>query len=142
MIRISILVLTLAACHKPPAVVQSCTDNLSGTWRADDERKSQFKIADDGKEVVLEPLYPIAGDYGAFKTLLARTKDAKLAGVTTTTFTQNGKTCPVKFASRVDWCKANKLELWGETQFQIKIEDCSVVPNGVMQAATLTREKP
>src|SRR5262249_31687668 len=99
LIRLAALVVALVGCHRPRPIVQSCADNLSGTWRADDERKSQFKIADDGKQVVLEPLYPIAGDYGPFKTVLAR-KGQGLVGTTSTTYTQNGKTCPVTFASR------------------------------------------
>lgn len=121
--------------------MQSCADDLSGIWRAGDERKSQFKITDDGKQVVLEPLYPIAGDYGPFKTVLAR-KGQGLVGTTSATYTQNGKTCPVTFASRIDSCKDGKLDLWGETQFEIKIENCAVSSNGVMQNAILVREKP
>jgi hypothetical protein len=143
LIRIAILIaaFALVGCRRPPPVVQSCADNLSGIWRAGDERHSQFKITDHGKQVVLEPIYAVGGDYGAFKTVLFRSERG-LEGATTSTYTEGGKTCPVKFASRIDSCTGGKLELWGETQFEIKVETCETIPNGVMQNAVLVREKP
>lgn len=128
-------------------IVKSCADDLGGVWRAEGDARFRFKITDGGAKgnVVLEPLFPAGGpgtDYGAFKTTLARTPAGTLAGTTETTFTQKGKTCPVRFTSRIDSCKDGKLELAGETSFDVDVATCKLIPNGVLSVSMLVREAP
>jgi hypothetical protein len=139
--RTLFIALAVAGCHRPPpGVVRSCSDDLSGIWRAEDARHSRFRVTDDGRRVTLEPTYEIAGDYGKFKTVLERTGKGTLAGTTRSTYTQGKKTCPVTFESRIESCKDGRLELAGEMQFEIKIETCEILRNGVVTTATLVRE--
>jgi hypothetical protein len=142
------LVLAPAGCRRapahqpPPARVESCKDDLSGTWRAEENEQFRYQVTDEGQQVVLEPLGKVGGGYGKFRIVLVRTADGKLAGWAHTTYTENGKTCPVKFQEEIDSCRGGKLELAGETQSDIKMETCQVSSTGVLTVSHLVREKP
>ncbi|HJZ86037.1 MAG TPA: hypothetical protein VKN99_12750 [Polyangia bacterium] len=133
----------LLGCHRAPARVESCRDNLGGVWRAEGDARFRYRISDDGRQVTLWPLYAAGGPgtgYGSARTVLVRTAAGTLAGATETTYSESGKTCPLRFQARIDRCGGGKLELAGETNFDIEIATCTVHSSGVLQVATLVRE--
>ena len=140
----ALALLALAACvRKPPARVEPCSDNLSGVWRAPSDARFRYRVTDDGKTVRLEPLFAVGGTgtgYGPSRIELHRTGGGPLTGFAYTTYTQDGKTCPIRFAERIESCRAGQLTLSGETQFDVQLPTCQVHASGAMTSAILFRE--
>jgi hypothetical protein len=139
-ILLGVLLLLAAGCTRK---VMRCTDDLSGTWRAEDDTRFRFRIHDDKRMLLLEPLYAAGGagtPYGPFRTALTRAGD-KLVGLTNTTYTENGKTCPIHFDASIESCKDDRLELAGESSFDVEMATCRVHSTGVLSITHLVRER-
>src|SRR5262245_359720 len=131
------------ARHSARPRVERCSDDLSGTWRAESDARFRYRVADRKREIVFEPLYEIGGagsQYGAFRIVLTRAADGKLVGASETSFSEAGKTCPIRFPARIESCASGKLTLTSETQFQVRIENCQVSSTGMATTAVLVRE--
>jgi hypothetical protein len=93
---------------------------------------------------VLEPLFEAGGAgtaYGRFRIVLDRTSKGGLSGATETTYTEKGKTCQIRFGSRIDSCAGGALELASETSFDIDVATCRVTGTGALATAKLVRER-
>ena len=111
-VALALLVVGTACARKPPGRVERCSDNLSGVWRAETDARFRYRVSDDGRTVRLEPLFAAGGTgtaYGTTRIELARTGAGPLSGFAHTTYTLDGKTCPIRFAERIESCRTGQL---------------------------------
>jgi hypothetical protein len=114
-------IVALAACDRR-APIDSCDQNLAGTWTSPSGR---WMVIDNGRTLEIYPLFDDSVPEGAPRLIDLR-RDGKLAGELKRRFMRRAAVCEAYAPVRVTACKSDALQLViGEVTSPLGFEPCT-----------------